>query len=158
MPASDIYDVKSGLLSVSVGTQTPVLELRSNGTTAKRAFITGCRIRVGSTSAGSGNYVSFTLARVSNTPTGGTAVTPSPQDTASGAALSGAYIGSWTTAPTAGAVLAEWTVPQTPGMWVEFPPLGYEWVLPVATASIAGFVTLSDAVATSVAFEWVVSE
>lgn len=158
MPASDIYDVRSGMVSVSVTAQTPVLELRSSGTTPKRAFITGCRIRVGSTSAASGNYVTFVLARAANTPAGGTAVTPAPQDTASGAALSGAYTGSWTTAPTAGSVLGEWTVPQAPGMWVEFPPLGYEWVLPVATASIAGFVTLSDAVATSVAVELVVSE
>ncbi|HVB42555.1 MAG TPA: hypothetical protein VNF47_07575 [Streptosporangiaceae bacterium] len=159
MANSDVYDVKSGLVAVAATSQTAVLELRSSGTVNKRAFVAGIRIKVGNTAAAAGNNILFTLARAGNTPSGGTAVTPTPHDPASGAAISGAFIGSWATAPTLGAVLGEWELPQASGaMWEEFPPLGYEWVLPVATASIAGFVTNSVATSTPVSFEWVFSE
>lgn len=157
MAISDIYTADSGLVAVASTSQTAVLELRSSGTVNKRAWIAGVRILVGNTAA-TGNIL-FTLARASNTPSGGTAVTPAPHDAASPAAITGAFKGAWATAPTAGTVLGEWELPQTSGsMWAEFPLPGTEWVLPVATASIAGFVTCSSATSTPVGFQLILSE
>ena len=160
MPNSDIYTADSGGISVSSSSITPILELRSSGTVSKRAWIVGGRIEVVSaTSVAAGNTVTFTLARAGNTPSGGTAVTLEPKDTASGAAISSALIPNWATPPTAGAVLGKWVLPQAAGsMWETYPPLNYEWGLPVATASIAGFVTCSATNATLVSWSWDVSE
>ena len=149
MAISDIYVGDSGLISVNSASQTALYELRSSGTVNKRAFIVGVDINVGNTAAAAGNNVLFTLARAANTPSGGTAVTPAPNDLASGAAISGTFKGSWATTPTLGAILWEKELPQASGAaWTLYPPLNYEWALPVATASIAMFVTCSQAIAT----------
>lgn len=159
MANSDIYTADSGLIAIASASQTALFELRSSGTVNKRAFIVGFRGLVGNTAAAGGNNILITLARAANTPAGGSAVTPNPHDPASGAAISGAFKGSWGTTPTIGAILGEWEVPQASGAaWVEFPPLGYEWVLPVATASIVVFVTCSVATSTPISAQLVVSE
>jgi hypothetical protein len=159
MPISDFYNADSGLISFSSASQAPLLELRSSGTTSKRAWITGVRVTVGNTAAAAGNNVLFTLARAGNTPSGGTAVTMGAADPAAPTAITGAYKGNWATAPTVGTILAEWEVPQASGsMWVEYPPPGAEWVLPVATASIAVFVTPSVSTATPLQAQLYVSE
>jgi len=153
---SDIYTVDSAMVTQSSTTQTGILELRTAAT--KRAFVTGVRMKIGVTAAAAGNDVVFTLARAANSPSGGTAANLRAHDAASAAAISSAFIGSWTIAPTLGNVLGEWVLPQTTGsMWEEFPPLGYEWVAGVST-SLVGFVTTSVATATPVEFQFVVSE
>lgn len=160
MAASDIYTVTSGSVAVATASLTPLLELRSNGSTAKRAWIVGGRIRVvAATSVPAGNTVLFQIARAANTPSGGTSAALSPKDTGSGAAISAGFIGSWATAPTQGAILGSWILPQAPGsMWEIYPPLGYEWCLPVATASLVGFVTATSSTSSTFTFEWDVSE
>lgn len=156
MAISDIYTVDSGMVSVSVTTQTPVLEYRAGST--KRGFLVGVRMEVGVTSAVAGNDIVFTVARAANTPAGGTAANLRAHDPGSAAAINSAFIGAWTTAPTLGNILGEWTIPQTTGSsWEEFPPLGYEWVSG-ASASLVGFVTLSVATATPVEFQFIISE
>lgn len=159
MAYSEIYNVDSGLVTVAATAQTAVLELRSSGTVNKRAWITSVRVAIGNTAAVAGNNALFTLARAGNTPSGGAAVTPAPVDTASPAAITGAFKGAWTIGPTAGTILAEWQVPQSSGsMWVEYPALGMEWVVPVATASVVMFVTNSVATSTPVQVQFVISE
>lgn len=159
MAISEIYNADSTLVTISSTSQTALMELRSSGTTSKRAWIMGVRLTVGNTAAAAGNNVLFTLARAGNTPAGGTTVTLGAQDTAAPTAITTAFRGSWTTAPTVGTILAEWELPQASGsLWVEYPPPGGEWVLPVATASIAVFVTTSVATATPVQAQFVVSE
>ncbi len=160
MANSDIYTVTSGPVTVATTSITPILELRSNGTTPKRAWIVGGRIEViSATSVPAGNQVRFTYQRAGNTPSGGTAASLVAKDAASGAAISSGFIGGWATAPTAGNYLGGWTVPQSAGaQWETYPPLGYEWCLPVATASIAAFVTCSNATSTQVLVEWDISE
>lgn len=156
MAISDIYTVDSGLIAQASTSQSPILELRTAAT--KRAFIVGVRMSIGVTAAAAGNSVLFTLARAGNSPSGGTAANLRPNDAASAAAISSAFIGAWTIAPTLGNILGEWELPQTTGsMWEEFPPLGYELVAGVST-SIVGFVTTSVATSTPVQFQFVVSE
>ena len=156
MAISDIYTVDSGMVATATTSQTAVLELRTVAT--KRAFVTGLRMKIGVTAAAAGNDAVFTLARAGNSPTGGTSANLRAHDAASATALSTAFIGSWTIAPTLGNVLGEWVLPQTTGsMWEEFPPLGYEWVAGVST-SLVGFITLSVATSTPVEFQFVVSE
>jgi len=153
---SDIYTVDSAMVTQSSTTQTAILELRTAAT--KRAFCVGVRMKIGVTAAAAGNDVVFTLARAANSPTGGTAANVRAHDAASAAAISSAFIGAWTIAPTLGNILGEWVLPQTTGsMWEEFPPLGYEWVVGVS-GFLVGFVTLSVAMATPVEFQFVVSE
>lgn len=158
MPISDVYTIDSGLIAVATTAQTPVLELRTLAT--KRAFLVGVRMKIGVTAAVAGNDVVFTLARSGNSPTGGSAANIRPHDSASAAAISTAFIGAWTIAPTLGNVLGEWVLPQTTGsMWEEFPPLGYEWVAAAsATVSVVGFVTTTVATSTPVEFQFVISE
>jgi hypothetical protein len=159
MAISEIYNADSTLVSISSTAQTALMELRSSGTTSKRAWIMGVRLAVGTTAAVASNNVLFTLARAGNAPSGGTAVTLGAQDPAAPTAITAAFRGSWTTAPTVGTILAEWELPQASGsLWVEYPPPGAEWVLPVATASIAVFVTTSVATATPVQAQFIVSE
>jgi hypothetical protein len=156
MAISDIYTVDSGLIATATTSQTPILELRTVAT--KRAFITGVRMTLGTTSAPAGNSALFTLARAGNSPTGGTAANLRANDAASATAISTAFIGAWTIAPTLGNILGEWELPQTTGsMWEEFPPLGYEWVAGVST-SIVGFITFANSTSTPIAFQFVVSE
>lgn len=156
MPISDVFTVDSGLVATATTAQTPVLELRTAAT--KRAFIVGLRMKIGVTAAAAGNDAIFTLARAGNSPTGGTAANLRANDAASAAAISSAFIGTWTIAPTLGNILGEWALPQTTGsMWEEFPPLGYEWVAGVST-SVVGFITLSVATSTPIEFQFVVSE
>jgi hypothetical protein len=158
MPISDVYTVDSGLVAQAATTQTAILELRPLAT--KRAFIVGVRMKIGVTAAAAGNDVIFTLARSGNSPTGGVAANIRPNDSASAAAISTAFVGAWTIAPTLGNILGEWALPQTTGsMWEEFPPLGYEWVAAAsATVSVVGFVTTSVATSTPVEWQFVVSE
>lgn len=160
MAISDIYTVDSGMVATATTSQTPLLELRPAGT--KRAFIVGVRMKIGVTAAAAGNDAVFTLARSGNGPTGGSAASLRAHDSASAAAINGAFIGSWTIAPTLGNILGEWVLPQTTGsMWEEFPPLGYEWVMPSATGSgnsIVAFITNSVATSTPVEVQFVVSE
>jgi|SRR5215472_4159614 len=156
MAISDVYTVDSGAVATATTSQTPLLELRTAAT--KRAFIVGVRMKVGKTSAAAGNTSLFTLARAGNSPSGGTAANLRPNDAASAAAISSAFIGSWTIAPTLGNILAEWILPETTGsMWEEFPPLGYEWVAGVST-SIVAFITNTDATSTPIEVQFVVSE
>lgn len=156
MAISDIYTVDSGLVATATTSQTPLLELRTTAT--KRAFVVGCRMKIGVTAAAAGNDVVFTLARAGNSPSGGTAANLRANDAASATAISSGFIGSWTIAPTLGNILAEWILPQTTGsMWEEFPPLGYEWVAGVST-SLVMFVTASVATSTPLECQFVVSE
>lgn len=156
---SEIYTADSGLVTVASTAQTALFELRSSGTVNKRAWVTGVRLLIGNSLAAGGNNVLFTLARVANTPSGGTAVTPNPHSASSPAAITGAFKGSWVAAPTLGAILGEWEVPQSSGaMWAEFPPLGYEWSLPVATASLCMFVTASVNTSTPIGCQFIFSE
>lgn len=156
MAISDIFTVDSGLIAQASTSQTPILELRTAAT--KRAFIVGVRMSIGVTAAAAGNAVTFTLARAGNSPSGGTAANLRANDAASAAAISSAFIGAWTIAPTLGNILGEWELPQTTGSaWEEFMPLGYEFVAGVST-SIVGFVTTSVATSTPVGFQFVVSE
>lgn len=157
MAISDIYTADSGMNTISVTTAfQPILELRVAST--KRAFIVGCRMKVGVTSAAAGNDIVFTLARAAAQGTGGTTVNLRPHDASSATAFSTAFSPAYTTAPTQGNILAEWVLPQTTGsMWEEFPPLGYEWVGGTST-SIVGFTTQSVGTATPVEWEFVISE
>jgi hypothetical protein len=136
--------------------QTPILEVRAASTL--RAFVVGVRMKIGVTAAAAGNDVVFTLARAGNSPSGGTAATARAHDSAAPTAITTGFIGSWTITPTLGNVVGEWVLPQTTGsMWEEFPPLGYEWVVPVS-GSLVGFVTTSVATSTPVEWQIVFSE
>jgi hypothetical protein len=159
MAISEIYTADSGLVTISSTSQTALLELRSSGTTSHRAWIMAVRVAVGNTGAVAGNSTLFTLARAANSPSGGSSVTMVPSDLAAPTAIAAAFKAAWTIAPTLGAILGEWEIPQASGsMWVEYPVPGAEWALPVATASIAVFVTNSVATATPVQAQLVVSE
>lgn len=156
MPISDIYTADSGLVSIASTSQSPIL--LATTTSTKRAFVVGIRMKVGVTTAATGNDVLFTLARAANSPSGGTAVNLRPHDSASATAFTTAAIPAYATAPTLGNVLGEWVLPQTTGsMWEEFPPLGYEWVIP-ASGFLAVFVTNSAATSTPVEAQLVISE
>lgn len=157
MAISEVYNADSGLVAVATTAQTALLELRAAAT--RRAWVQGIRIAIGNTAAVAGNNVLFTLARAGNTPSGGTSVTLVPADPAAPTAIATAFKGAWTIAPTQGAILAEWEIPQASGsMWVEYPPQGSEWTLPVATASIVMFVTASVATSTPMQAQFVVNE
>lgn len=156
MAISDIYTLDSGLIAVATTSQTPVLMLATAAT--KRNFIVGVRMSIGVTAAAAGNAITFTLARAGNSPTGGSAANLRANDSAAPAALSAGTIAAWTIAPTLGNILGEWELPQTTGSaWEEFPPLGYEWVVPVS-GFVVGFVTCSVATSTPVGFQFIVSE
>jgi hypothetical protein len=156
MPISDVYTVDSGMVTISSTSQSPILLL--NTTSTKRAFCVGIRMKLGVTAAAAGNDCVFTLARAGNSPTGGTAANLRAHDSASATAFSTGAIPAYTIAPTLGNVLGEWVLPQSTGsMWEEFPPLGYEWVVP-ASGFLVGFVTMSVATSTPAEMQFVVSE
>lgn len=157
MALSDLYVASSGSQSISVTTaDQPILQLATAAT--KRINVTGVRFSVGATTAAANNVVTVKLARAGNSPTGGTAVTPRPHDSAAPAAITAATSPAWTIAPTLGNVLGWWTVPQTSGsMWEEFPPGGQEWMVPVS-GFVLVFVTLSVATATPIFADLIFSE
>lgn len=162
MAISDIYTVSSGLVSVAATAQTPLLLLK--GSTTARVWVVGVRIDIGVTAASAGNSTLFQLYRASNTPVGGTGVTMNAHDPAAPTALATATIGSWGTPPTvtAGTQIWEQELPQTTGSsWEEFPPLGYEWSVPVnsgATGWLVMMVTNSVATSTPVSADLIVSQ
>ena len=162
MAISDIYTVDSGMVATATTVQTPILELRTAAT--KRAFQVGVRMKVGVTAAAAGNDAVFTLARAGNSPSGGTAANLRAHDAASAAAISSAFIGSWTIAPTLGNILGEWVLPQTTGsMWEEFPPGGDEWGVPAvananANAGVHLFAQATVATSTPISYDFIWSE
>ena len=158
MALSDLYVASSGSQSISVTTADQPILLATTGST-RRANITGIRFSIANTSAAANNAVSVKLARTANSPTGGTAVTPRPHDSAAPASLmANVSTPSYTIAPTLGNILGWWTIPQTSGsMWEEFPPGGQEWMVPVS-ASVCVFVTLTVATATPIFCDLIWSE
>jgi hypothetical protein len=156
MPQNDFYNVDSGTFTLSGTVVTAILELRS---TTKRAWVSAVRIAAGTVAAAAGNDILYTLARAGNTPTGGSAATLNPLDSAAPVALTSGFKSAWTTAPTVGTILAEWQIPQASGqMWSEYPPLGFEWGLASGTASMALFATNSSTASTVVQTQFVISE
>jgi hypothetical protein len=158
MALSDLYVASSGSQSISVTTaDQPILLLTTPST--KRFNISGIRFSIGATSAAANQAVTVKLARTANSPTGGTAVTARPHDSAAPTSLAAnVSTPAYTIAPTLGAILGWWTVPQTSGsMWEEFPPGGQEWMVPVS-ASVCVFVTLSVGTATPIFTDLVWSE
>lgn len=149
MPISDIY-TGSGTATVSSASVVPIASLITAAT--KRAFIVGLRIGIGATAYVAGNVL-FQLVQISNagSVTNGTAGTANNDLTTAVAPLSSfKYAGgtAYGVAPVAGtAVLWQQELPQTTGSsWEEFPPLGYEYVLPVS-AGVALFVTAAGSAA-----------
>lgn len=158
MAISDVYNFDSGLISVASTSQTPTLYIATTST--KRCWVVGVRVSIGVTAAAAGNSVLFTVARAGNSPSGGTAVTGRALDSSAPAAFttSNSAASAFTIAPTLGNVLWEMELPQTTGSsWEEFPPLGYEWGVPIS-AYLACFVTNSVSTSTPVQFQLVVSE
>lgn len=160
MPNSDIYEANSGLFSVaSTGGTVPVYYVMTPST--KRSWIVGVRISVGVTAAAAGNDILFGLARSTVGSAGGNAVTLVPNDSAAPAALTTSFVGSFSNAPapaTTGQFLWQQMLPQTTGSaWEEFPPLGYEWVIP-AGGTVACFVVPSVNTSTPVQFQLIISE
>lgn len=150
MPISDIY-TGSGTATVNSASSTAVASLITAAT--KRAFIVGIRIGIGATSYASGNTL-FTLAQLNNSGsvTNGTAGTQSNDMTNSAAAISSfKYAGgtAYGVAPTTSgtAVLWQQELPSSTGSsWEEFPPLGYEYVIPIS-AGVGLFVLASGTAA-----------
>lgn len=158
MAISDVYNFDSGLVAVAATAQTPTFYIATPST--KRSWIVGCRVSIGVTAAAAGNSVLFTVARAGNTPSGGTVVTGRALDASAPAALTTAASAAtaFAVAPTLGNILWEMELPQTTGSsWEEFPPLGYEWGVPVS-GFVACFVTNSVNTSTPVQFQLVVSE
>jgi hypothetical protein len=158
MPVCDIYTAGASL-TLSGTSQTPILQLIPAST--KRAWVVGVRVSIGTTAAAAGNNVLFVVA--GNTTTTGTEATGTaviaPNDPAAPAALTLPY-NTWATAPTANNVVWQMELPQTTGSsWEEFPPLGYEWGVPVtAHKGIAVFATASVSTSTPVYAELVFGE
>jgi hypothetical protein len=162
MAISDVYVVSSGLQSVAATSQTPLLLVK--GSANNRLWIVGIRVDIGVTAAAAGNSVLFQLYRTSNTPvSSGSALTVTAHD-AAGAPFTGAAYSAWATAPsvTAGSQLWEQELPQTTGSsWEEFPPLGYEWSIPLnsgATGWIVMMVTNSVGTSTPVSCDLIISQ
>lgn len=158
MAVCDIYTAGASL-TISATAQTPILQLQPAAT--KRAWVVGVRCSLGTTAAAAGNNVLFVVARNTTTTATegvGTAVV-TPNDSAAAAALSSVY-NTWATAPTANNVVWQMQLPQTTGSsWEEFPPLGYEWAVPVtAHNGIAVFATCSVSTATPCYVELVFGE
>lgn len=150
MPRSDVYTFRSGSQAVAATAATPVLSVI--GVTTVRGWITGCRVKVGATTAIAGNDLVFQLVRPGNTPTGTTPFNGGAHDLSAPAGLLQGYT-TWSTAPTVGTILAEWVVPQTTGSaWVEYPPTDDEWQVPAlanTTANTGLHVFVTPTVATS---------
>lgn len=158
MAISDVYNFDSGLVSIASTSQTPTYFIATTAT--KRAWVVGVRVSIGVTAAAAGNSVLFTVARAANSPSGGTAVTGRALDSSAPAAFttSNSAATAFTISPTLGNIVWEMELPQTTGSsWEEFPPLGYEWGVPVS-GFLACFVTNSVSTSTPVQFQLVVSE
>lgn len=161
MPTSDKYTFKSGSVAVAATTATPVLSVF--GTTAKRLWAVGCRVKIGVTAAAAGNDILFQLARPANTPTGTGLASGAAHDFSAPASI-GQFAIAWSTAPTLGVVVAEWILPQTTGSaWVEYPPTDDEWGIPAiasgsANAGLHLFATPTVATSTPVFADLICSE
>lgn len=158
MAICDVYTASTNL-SVNSTAQTPVIQLQPAAT--KRCWVVGLEINIGVTAAAAGNDILFVLAGNTTTTaseTVGNAVIK-PNDTAAAAALAAAF-SAWGTAPTANSILWQKTLPMTTGSaWEFYPPLGYEWSVPVtAHNGIAMFVTCSVASSTPVYVDLVFGE
>jgi hypothetical protein len=150
MPISDIY-TGSGTVTASTTSATPLCSLITPAT--KRAFIVGIRIGIGATSYIAGNAL-FQLLVLGNAGsvtlgTSGT-VTNDLTNTAIASLASFKYAGgtAYGVAPTTStSVLWQQELPQTTGSsWEEFPPLGYEYVVPVSVG-VGIFVTAAGTAA-----------
>jgi hypothetical protein len=161
MPISDIYEYRSGSVSVSATTATALMSVY--GTTAKRLWATGCRVKCGVTAAVAGNDLLFQLARPAASNTGTGLASANANDFSAPASI-GQVATAWSTAPTVGLILAEWVIPQSTGsMWEEFPPTNMEWGVPAiananANAGLHLFVTPSATTATPIFVDLIVSE
>jgi len=151
MPTVDTYTARTTGTTVNASTFTPILGLQP--ATTKRVFVVGIRIDIGVTTAAAGASVLFQLMRPGNTGSivGTGAITPNPHDPAAPASLATSYA-TWSTAPTTGLVLWEQELPFTTGSsWEEFPPSGYEWVVPT-TAAFGVVVAVTCSTANSTPF------
>lgn len=135
MAYNDVYTGLSGSVSVSAITATPICSVF--GTSAKRLWVVGVRVKVLVTTAVAGNDVRFQLARPGNTPNASATAGGNAHDFSSPASI-GQFATAYTTAPTVGTILAEWVVPQTTGSaWTEYPPTGVEWGVPAIANNAA---------------------
>lgn len=163
MAISDLYTVSTGSVSLASTSQTPVLLIK--GSTTSRIWVVGVRVDIGTTAAAAGNNIYFQLCRTNNTPVGTTTANVNGNDAAAPAsALFTAYT-AWSTAPTVAsppALVWEQQLPQTTGSsWEEFPPLGYEYGVPVNAGSTGWLVmmaTASVATSTPVFIDLVISQ
>jgi hypothetical protein len=159
MPISDIF-TGSGTATVSSVAATPIASITTAAT--KRAFFVGIRVGIGATSYAAGNCL-FQLWRSMNTPTVGTTGGGSPNDSASAASLSTfLYAGgtAYTVSPSGtNNLLWQQELPQTTGSsWEEFPPLGYEYVIPVSSGVFLSVTAAGTAASQTYVVEFVWSE
>lgn len=145
MPLGRSYTVDSGQVLLTSASQTPML-LASTTTTA---ICDIQAIRVGIFSGSGAIYptsstVQCYLARATNTPAGGTPVTPRPHNPADIPANTGWTIGSWSTAPAFGPILWGQVVPFAPGSaWAEWVTPGAEWrVGPISSTGVAAYAAI----------------
>jgi hypothetical protein len=163
MPISDIYTARSGSVAIASTSITAVLTVAPPAAT-KRLFVVGVRVNIGVTAAAAGNSVLFQLARPALTTATGTSGASGVADDVNSPASIGQVYTTWSTAPTLGSVLWEQQLPQTTGSsWEEFPPLGYEFIVPAAAITTANwglhmFVTASVSTSTPVFVDLVWSE
>ena len=161
MAISDIYTFRSGAVSIGSTSTTAVMSVIAP--TAPRAWVVGVRVDIGVTAAAAGNSMLFQLARPANTPTLTSLTGGDPHDYSAPASIA-QQATTWSTAPTLGTVLWEQELPQTTGSsWEEFPPLGYEWGIPVLANTVANtgvhlFVTASVLTTTPIYVDLIVSE
>lgn len=128
MAYNDVYTGLSGSVAVAATTATAICSVF--GTTSKRLWVVGVRVKIGATTAAAANDVRFQLTRPGNTPNASATAGGSAHDFSAAASI-GQFATAYTAAPTVGTILAEWVVPQTSGsMWVEYPPTGDEWGVP----------------------------
>jgi len=161
MAISDIHMATSGLFAISATSQTPILCVQ--GSTTSRCWVVGIRVDIGVTAASAGNSVLFQLYRTLNTPTLTGSLHGNSHDAAAPASL-WVYSTTFGTAPTvtAGSQIWEQELPQTTGSsWEEFPPLGYEWSIPVNSGStgwLVMMVTTSVSTSTPVSCDLIISQ
>ena len=152
MAICDIYTAGASL-TLSGTSQVPILGLQP--ATTKRVWVVGVRVSIGTTAAAAGNNILFVVA--GNTTT---TVTPATGNDPAAAAALALPFNTWATPPTANNIFWQMQLPQTTGSsWEEFPPLGYEWGVPVtASKGIAVFATASVSTSTPVYAELIFGE
>lgn len=161
MATSDVYNARSGAVSVAATTATPLVSVF--GTASKRCWIVGVRMLVGVTAAAAGNNILFQLCRPGNTPNASSTSSGAAHDFSAPASVC-QLATAYTAAPTVGAILAEWTVTQATGsMWEEFPPGLDEWGVPAiannnANAGLHLFATCSVNTSTPILANLIFSE